>query len=74
MAERTLDSFFGKNVEKAGEIEKAEQPKQRFNVYLASVEGFKKYCEGCEHLAKSEETGSIMFPLRVYCKAERCVK
>jgi hypothetical protein len=42
--------------------------------HLASVEGFKKYCEGCEHLAKSEETGSIMFPLRVYCRAEKCVK
>ena len=68
MTERTLDSFFGKDAEKT------EQPKQRFNVYLASVEGFKKYCEGCEHLAKSEETGSYMFPLRVYCRAERCVK
>ena len=68
MTERTLDSFFGKNVEKT------EQPEQRFNVYLASVEGFKKYCEGCDHLAKSEETGSIMFPLRVYCTVEKCVK
>ena len=68
MTERTLDSFFGKGAEKT------EKPKQRFKVYLASTEGFKKYCEGCEHLAKSEETGSIMFPLRVYCKAEKCVK
>jgi hypothetical protein len=58
VTERTLDSFFGKGVEKT---EKTEQPKQRFNVYLASVEGFKKYCEGCERLAKPEETGSIMF-------------
>jgi hypothetical protein len=55
VTDRTLDSFFGKNVEKT------EKPGQRFNVYLASVEGFKKYCEGCERLAKPEETGSIMF-------------
>jgi hypothetical protein len=68
VTERTLDSFFGKGAEKT------EKPKQLFKVYLASTEGFKKYCEGCEHLAKSEETGSIMFPLRVYCKAEKCVK
>jgi hypothetical protein len=68
VTERTLDSFFGKGAEKT------EKPNQRFNVYLASVEGFKRYCEGCEHLAKSEETASIMFPLRVYCRAERCVK
>jgi hypothetical protein len=71
VTERTLDSFFGKSAEKT---EKTEQPKQRFNVYLASVEGFKKYCEGCDHLVKSEETGSYMFPLRVYCGAEKCVK
>jgi hypothetical protein len=71
VTERTLDSFFGKSAEKT---EKTEQPKQRFNVYLASVEGFKKYCEGCDHLVKSEETGSYMFPLRVYCSAEKCVK
>ena len=58
MTERTLNSFFRKGAEKT------EQPKQRFKVYLASVDGFKKYCEGCEHLAKSEETGSSMFPLR----------
>jgi chromatin segregation and condensation protein Rec8/ScpA/Scc1 (kleisin family) len=71
VTERTLDSFFGKDAEKT---EKTEKPEQRFKVYLASVEGFKKYCEGCEHLAKSEETGSYMFPLRVYCRAEKCVK
>jgi len=70
VAERTLDSFFGGSVEEA---EKKVEG-QRFKVYLTSVEGFKKYCERCEHLAKSEETRSGMFPLRVYCRAERCVK
>ena len=59
---KALDEFFKKAAE------------EKCAVYLASLEGFKKYCDGCEFLAKAEETGSCIFPKRVYCKAEKCVK
>jgi len=61
--EKTLDSFF----------RKAEVKPYR-HVYLASADGFKKYCEGCEFLVKAEETGSGPFVKRVFCAAEKCVK
>jgi len=70
VTERTLDSFFGGNSEKNG----GKTVERRLNVYLASLDGFRKYCQNCEFLAKYEETGSGMFPLRVHCKAEKCVK
>jgi len=68
MAERTLDSFFGESRDggKTGE--------RRLNVYLASLDSFAKYCQNCSFLVKFEETGSCMFPRRVYCRAEKCVK
>jgi len=43
-------------------------------VYLASAEGFSKYCEGCAYLAKVEEVKGGLFNKRVFCKAEKCAK
>jgi len=60
---RTLDEFLRKQAETETRA-----------VYLASAEGFSKYCEGCDYLAKVEEVKSGLFTKRVFCKAERCVK
>ena len=61
---KALDEFF----------KKASEPAEKCAVYLASLEGFRKYCDGCEFLARVEETNSSLFPKRVFCKAEKCVK
>jgi len=60
---RTLDEFIRKQVEVEARA-----------VYLASAEGFSKYCEGCAYLAKVEELKGGLFTKRVFCKAEKCVK
>ena len=41
-------------------------------IILASKEGFGNYCDGCSELVLVQETDSIDFPLRVFCKAGKC--
>ncbi|MGB9672263.1 MAG: hypothetical protein ACPLZY_03865 [Candidatus Norongarragalinales archaeon] len=52
---------------------KAFEKAEELRVYLASVEDFEKYCQGCEFLAKTEQLSGA-FCKRVYCKAAKCVK
>jgi len=60
---KTLDEFLRKQAEA-----------EALAVYLASAEGFSKYCEGCTYLAKVEELKGGLFTKRVFCKAEKCNK
>jgi len=42
------------------------------NVYVTTRLTFEKYCKGCRELVRSEQLKGEW--VRVFCKAEKCVK
>lgn len=63
----SLDKFLVKT-------KKESKPLNVKHIYICSRKAFENYCKNCPHLIKVEETGSKVFPFRIFCDAEKCVK
>lgn len=77
-----LFDFSDVNVTRAGDklepthvvAEVSDPGEKTSRVYLASELGFQKTCEGCAELLMVQDVDSMMLPLRVFCRVDKCVR
>lgn len=74
---KKLFDFAGEPTRVVAEVSKVHTPEEiekTSQMYLASEQGFNNYCRDCTRLLMIQETGINSFPIRVFCKVEKCVK